>query len=85
MTNVNVTLADNLEPLTLASLQGRVTQRVWGTDDGGGSLVSAGRDGIRVTQCEVCGSFAEVLRIADTRAPRALSASERQRLVDRGG
>ncbi len=36
LTNVNVTLADNLEPLTLDSLQGRVAQRAWGTDDGAG-------------------------------------------------
>ena len=36
LTQVNVTLADNLEPLTLDSLQGRVTQRAWGTDDGTG-------------------------------------------------
>jgi len=36
LTNVDVTLADNLQPLTLASLQGRVAQRVWGTDDGVG-------------------------------------------------
>jgi uncharacterized protein YhdP len=36
LTNVDVTLADNLQPLTLASLQGRVAQRVWGTDDSGG-------------------------------------------------
>ena len=34
LTNVNVKLADDLEPLTLESLQGRATQRVWGTDDG---------------------------------------------------
>ena len=44
LTQVNVTLADNLEPLTLDSLQGRVTQRVWGTDDGtGGQEFEASR------------------------------------------
>ncbi|MEO8187818.1 MAG: hypothetical protein ABI580_10695, partial [Burkholderiaceae bacterium] len=36
LTQVNITLADNLEPLTLDSLHGRVTQRLWGTDDGTG-------------------------------------------------
>ncbi|HKO68667.1 MAG TPA: YhdP family protein [Burkholderiaceae bacterium] len=36
LTNVDITLADDLDPLTLDSLQGRVTQRVWGTDDGTG-------------------------------------------------
>lgn len=36
LTTVDITLADNLDPLTLDSLQGRVTQRVWGTDDGNG-------------------------------------------------
>ncbi|MGH2941267.1 MAG: TIR domain-containing protein [Solirubrobacteraceae bacterium] len=50
----------------------------------GRSVVSAGGDGMRITPCEVCGSFTEVLRIADTRAPRMLSPSERQRLIDRG-
>lgn len=34
LTNVNVTLADDLEPLTLASLQGRISQRRWGDQDG---------------------------------------------------
>ena len=44
LTNVNVTLAENLEPLTLDSLQGRVAQRIWGTDDGtGGQEVEASR------------------------------------------
>ncbi len=44
LSQVNVTLADNLEPLTLDSLQGRVTQRVWGTDDGtGGQEFEANR------------------------------------------
>lgn len=55
LTNVDVTLADNLQPLTLASLQGRVAQRVWGTDDGAGgqefeatqlALVTASRQAI---------------------------------------
>jgi WD40 repeat protein len=50
----------------------------------GRSVVSAGNDGMRITACEVCGSVTSVLRIADTRAVRRLSASERQRLVDRG-
>jgi uncharacterized protein (TIGR02099 family) len=36
LTNVDVTLADNLQPLKLASLQGRLAQRIWGTDDGAG-------------------------------------------------
>jgi WD40 repeat protein len=50
----------------------------------GRSVVSAGRDGMRITACEVCGTFADVLRVAGSRAERRLSASERQRLVDRG-
>ena len=36
LTEVNATLADHLQPLTLASLQGRLSHRVWGTDDGVG-------------------------------------------------
>jgi WD40 repeat protein len=50
----------------------------------GRSVVSAGKHGMRITACEVCGTFAEVLRLAGTRAKRTLSASERQRLVNRG-
>ena len=36
LTNVDVTLGDDLKPLTLASLHGRVSQRRWGDDDGAG-------------------------------------------------
>ncbi len=36
LTDVNATLGDGLEPLKLASLQGRLSQRRWGTDDGSG-------------------------------------------------
>jgi WD40 repeat protein len=50
----------------------------------GRSVVSAGKDGMRITACEVCGTFAEVLKVAGSRARRTLSASERQRLVNRG-
>jgi WD40 repeat protein/DNA-binding SARP family transcriptional activator len=43
-------------------------------------VVSSGADGMRVTRCEVCGSFADVVRLADTRPPRPLSSNERARL-----
>lgn len=36
LTNVSITLAEDLKPLTLTSLQGRLAQRLWGTDDGAG-------------------------------------------------
>ncbi|MBA2547375.1 MAG: TIGR02099 family protein [Burkholderiaceae bacterium] len=36
LTGVNVTLANDLEPLKLASLQGRISQRRWGDDNGSG-------------------------------------------------
>ncbi len=36
LTNVNVTLAEDLEPLALTSLQGRLAHRLWGTNDGAG-------------------------------------------------
>ncbi|MEP6607694.1 MAG: YhdP family protein [Burkholderiaceae bacterium] len=36
LVNVNATLGDDLKPLTLASLQGRVSQRRWGDDNGNG-------------------------------------------------
>ena len=43
-------------------------------------VVSSGADGVRITRCEACDSFAAARRLADTRAPRALSASERERV-----
>jgi WD40 repeat protein len=45
------------------------------------SVLIVGRDGMRVTPCEVCGSIADVQRIAGTRARRTLSPSERQQLA----
>ena len=44
LTNVNVTLANDLKPLILSSLQGRLSQRRWGDDNGsGGQEFSANR------------------------------------------
>jgi WD40 repeat protein/DNA-binding SARP family transcriptional activator len=43
----------------------------------GRSVVSAGSDGMRITPCEVCGTFAEVRRLADDRLQPALAASDR--------
>jgi WD40 repeat protein/DNA-binding SARP family transcriptional activator/energy-coupling factor transporter ATP-binding protein EcfA2 len=48
------------------------------------SVVSAGDDDMRITPCEVCGTFAEALRVARTRAQHKLSAAERQRLLPGG-
>lgn len=50
----------------------------------GDNVVSAGEDGMRITSCEVCGTFQDTLRIARTRAPHKLSATERQRLLPGG-
>ncbi len=48
----------------------------------GRSVVSAGDDGIvRVSSCEVCGSLGQVMRIAQSRPPRSLTAAERERFV----
>jgi WD40 repeat protein/DNA-binding SARP family transcriptional activator len=48
----------------------------------GRRVVSAGDPGIvRVSSCEVCGPIGSVLRLAQTRLDRELSASERQRLL----
>ena len=44
-------------------------------------VVSAGDDGARITACEVCGSVADALRVARTRAQHTLDAAERQRLL----
>ncbi|MBC8118800.1 MAG: hypothetical protein H7X75_04385, partial [Burkholderiaceae bacterium] len=44
LTNVNVTLANDLKPLILSSLQGRLSQRRWGDDNGtGGQELTATR------------------------------------------
>jgi WD40 repeat protein len=47
-------------------------------------VVSAGADGMRITPCEVCGSAAETLRLARTRATRPLTPGERRRLLADG-
>jgi WD40 repeat protein len=50
----------------------------------GERVVSAGEPGvIRISACEVCGSRAEVLRLARTRAERKLSATEQELLLPR--
>jgi WD40 repeat protein len=66
-----------------------VLVRHTGADGGGAAfsaddryVVSSGKDGMRVTRCEVCDSFAAVERLARTRAARRLDASERERLAD---
>ena len=54
---------------------------------GGQRVASAGSDGVvRVVSCEVCGSFAATLAIAERRTDRDLSAVERRRFLrDDGG
>jgi WD40 repeat protein/DNA-binding SARP family transcriptional activator len=52
----------------------------------GRQVVSAGDPGtLRVTPCDVCGSIDSVLRLAQTRAERELSATEQQRFLPEGG
>jgi len=48
------------------------------------TVVSAGDGVTRVTDCEVCGSPDDVLRVARTRAQHRLSAAERRRLLPAG-
>jgi WD40 repeat protein len=57
--------------------------RATGADisENGRRVVSSGADGMRITTCEVCGSFEEALRVARARAPHELTAAERQRLL----
>ena len=51
----------------------------------GRRVVSAGDPGIvRVSSCDVCGPIQSVLRLAQTRLERELSASERERLLPGG-
>jgi WD40 repeat protein len=47
-------------------------------------VVSAAGDGMRLSLCEVCGSAADVLRLARTRAQHTLTALERRRLLPGG-
>ena len=61
-----------------------VLHRHTGTGGGGADfspdgrfVVSAGSDGMRITPCEVCGTLAQVRRIADDRLQPALAASDR--------
>ncbi|MGH6612528.1 MAG: YhdP family protein [Burkholderiaceae bacterium] len=49
LTDVNVKLASDLQPLVLASLQGRVSQRRWGEDDGSGGNEFEGKQLALVT------------------------------------
>jgi WD40 repeat protein len=52
----------------------------------GASVVSAGENGaVQITPCEVCGSLADVLKLAGLRAKRALSPIERERLLSGDG
>jgi WD40 repeat protein len=55
-------------------------QRVVSAGGAGTSVVGT----LRVSACEVCGSFADVLRLARSRAPRTLSALERRQLLTGG-
>jgi WD40 repeat protein/DNA-binding SARP family transcriptional activator len=56
----------------------------------GSRVVSEGGEGtantatLRVTACEVCGTFADVLRLARTRADRTLSTADQKRLMREG-
>ena len=48
----------------------------------GTRVVSAGEDGtLRITMCAVCGSLADVLKLAESLPERALTGAERQRLL----
>ena len=47
----------------------------------GSQVLSGGQDGIWLSPCEVCGSLADVLRLARARAERRLTATERERFA----
>ncbi len=51
----------------------------------GERVVSGADDGIRVSVCEVCGSFSDVVALAETRRDETLTRSERARLLADGG
>jgi WD40 repeat protein len=47
----------------------------------GAQVLSAGGDGVWLSPCEVCGSLADVVRLAQARAERRLTATERERFA----
>ncbi len=70
LTNVSVKLADDLEPLVLASLQGRVSQRRWGDDrddgQGGGQEFEASQLALTTVQNQSVAPFD--IKVRTTRA-----------------
>jgi WD40 repeat protein len=50
----------------------------------GRDVVSAGDDGMRLSPCEVCGTLADIARLARSRAHHTLTALERRRLLPGG-
>jgi WD40 repeat protein/DNA-binding SARP family transcriptional activator len=51
----------------------------------GRDVISGADDGLRVSACEVCGTFSDLLALATTRPDVTLTAAERTRLVAGGG
>ena len=70
---------------SMVVLERYATARGAGFSPDGARVVSQGgpprRGELRATPCEVCGEFDDVLRLAKSRANRALSAADRQRLL----
>jgi WD40 repeat protein len=68
---------------TLYKFAGQAQSAVFSPD--GNEVLSAADSGtIALVPCEVCGSVAEVLRVAGERARRTLTAEERQRFLGAG-
>ncbi|MEO6713664.1 MAG: hypothetical protein ABIM89_09580, partial [Mycobacteriales bacterium] len=62
---------------------GEVTGAQFSPD--GHKVVSGADDGVRITECEVCGSFADVRALAALRPPVALTDATRSLLATPDG
>ena len=69
--------------VVLHTHEGEVTGVDFSPD--GKQVVSGADDGLRVSACEVCGAFPDILALARIRPDVTLTPAERKRLVEGGG
>lgn len=73
------------DAVTVQRYEGAASGAAFGADET--QIVSSGdEEGVlRVSRCDVCGSFADALRVARSRPARALTDNERRRLLSSDG